>query len=169
MQKKSEFDDVTLAMSVAPNQREAILRALDYERNPDEQYEQYVCEVMDTLFEIKLGLKHQVDIQKRIDEVIKFAVRKNADKDVVKQYFKVAPPIYKRRVENSVEMLHRLMQIFEDPLDFSSCIEFNFKNLKDLMGDDFITQNSDIISETEYAPAVYMQELSDTPFHGTSV
>ena len=107
---------------------------------------------MDALFEIKNAFKHQAEIQKQIDDMIKFAVRKNSEKDIVKQYFKVAPPIHKYKIANSVEMLNRLMKIFDDPMEFSSCIEFNFKNLKDLMGEEFIKANSDIISEIEYTP-----------------
>ena len=157
MLAKTEFDDVTLAMSLPQEQREPILRAIEYERNPTDENCGYVCEVMENLYEIKSNLKKKMEILNRIDEVIKFSIRKNSDKEAVKKYFKVAPPIRKHKIENPVELLNRLMTIFDDPMDFASCIEFNYKNLKDLMGDDFISKNSDIISEMEYAPAVYMQ------------
>lgn len=39
-------DDTTLAYSVPEEQREAVLRVLEYERNPSEQNAEYVCEVM---------------------------------------------------------------------------------------------------------------------------
>ena len=90
------------------------------------------------------------EIKKRLDEIIKFVIRENADNANAKQFFDVKAPL--------LVMLSRLMQIFDDPLDFSSCIEFNFKNLKDLMGDEFIKANADIITETEYAPAVYFRK-----------
>ena len=159
MSGKSEFDDVTLAMSLPQEQREPILRAIEYERNPTDENCGYVCEVMENLYEIKSNLKKKMEILNRIDEVIKFSIRKNSDKETVKKYFKVAPPIRKHKIENPVELLNRLMTIFDDPMDFASCIEFNYKNLKDLMGDEFIEKNSDIISDIEYAPAVYMQPI----------
>ncbi len=162
MSGKSEFDDVTLAMSLPQEQREPILRAIEYERNPTDENCGYVCEVMENLYEIKSNLKKKMEILNRIDEVIKFSIRKNSDKEAVKKYFKVAPPFRKYKIENPVELLNRLMSIFDDPMDFASCIEFNYKNLKDLMGDDFISKNSDIISEMEYAPAVYMQPISSS-------
>lgn len=158
MSTKTEFDDTTLAMYLPQNQREAILRALEYERNPNDKNCEYVCEVMDNLFEIKRNLKKQTELQNRIDDVIKFAIRNNSDREVVKKYFKVTSPVHKYKIENPVEMLNRLMQIFDDPMDFSSCIEFNFKNLRDLMGEDFISENADLISETESKPYVYMQD-----------
>ena len=157
IQKKDEIDEVEMAMSLPQNQREAILRAIEYERNPSEQNESYVLEVMDTLFEIRKSLKKQTELQSQMDDIIKFAIRKNSEKDIVKQYFKVAPPIHKYKIDNPVEMLHRLLQVFEDPMDFSSCIEFNYKNLKDLMGDEFIKNNADIISENIYNSAVYFK------------
>lgn len=159
MLAKAEFDDVTLAMSLPQEQREPILRAIEYERNPTDENCKYVCEVMENLYEIKNNLKKKMEILNRIDDVIKFSIRENADKDTVKKYFKVAPPIHKHKIEKPAELLNRLMDIFDDPMDFASCIEFNYKNLKDLMGNDFIEKNSDIISDIEYAPAVYMQPI----------
>ena len=159
MLAKTEFDDVTLAMSLPQEQREPILRAIEYERNPTDENCKYVCEVMENLYEIKNNLKKKMEILNRIDDVIKFSIRENADKDTVKKYFKVAPPIHKHKIEKPAELLNRLMDIFDDPMDFASCIEFNYKNLKDLMGNDFIEKNSDIISDIEYAPAVYMQPI----------
>ena len=159
MLAKTEFDDVTLAMSLPQEQREPILRAIEYERNPTDENCKYVCEVMENLYEIKNNLKKKMEILNRIDDVIKFSIRENADKDTVKKYFKVAPPIHKHKIEKPAELLNRLMDIFDDPMDFASCIEFNYKNLKDLMGNDFIEKNSDIISDIEYAPAVYIQPI----------
>ena len=98
------------------------------------------------------------EIKKRLDEIIKFVIRENADNANAKQFFDVKAPLHVGKITKLVVMLSRLMQIFDDPLDFSSCIEFNFKNLKDLMGDEFIKANADIITETEYAPAVYFRK-----------
>ena len=150
------LDDTTLAFSVPEEQREAVLRALEYERNPTEQNAEYVCEVMEMLFKIKQDMKQQDSIKKRLDEVIKFAIRNNASKEITKQFFDVKPPRHIGKIENPVEMLSRLMNIFDDPMDFSSCVEFNFNHLKDLMGDDFVKANADIITETEYESAVYL-------------
>lgn len=157
MKTGNKFDDVTLAMSLPENQREPILRALEYERNPTEENCRYVCEVMKSLLEIKSCLKERTEIQKRIDDVIKFAIRKNADRDEVKRYFEVKSPLHKYKISDPVKLLSRLMQIFDDPMEFATCIEFNYKNLKDLMGEEFIAENSDIITETEYSPPVYMK------------
>ena len=152
---QTEIDETTLALSVSEEHREAVLRAIEFERNPDEQTALYVCEVMPELYAIKQNFKMQESIHKRLDEIIKFAIRKNADNENTKQFFDVKKPLHVGKITNPIEMLSRLMQIFDDPMDFSSCVEFNFKNLKDLMGDDFIKDNSDIIDERDYAPAVY--------------
>lgn len=154
---KNESEEVTLAFSVPEEHREAVLRALEFERNPNEQNANYVCEVMSELYSIKKQLRKQDAIYKRLDEVIKYAIRNNANNFNTKQFFEVKKPLHIGKITNPVEMLSRLMQIFDDPLDFSSCIEFNFNNLRDLMGDEFIIANADIISETNYAPAVYMK------------
>ncbi|MBR5933564.1 MAG: hypothetical protein IK002_06200 [Treponema sp.] len=158
MNKDNNYSDFDLASSLPQEQREAILRALEFERNPSEQNARYVCEVMDTLFKIKNEMKKKDDIQKRIDEVIKFAIRKNSDNPTVKQFFRVAPPFHKYKIDNPEEMFARLLKLFENPLDFSSCIEINYKKLKELMGDAFINQNSDIISDSEYMPAVFFSK-----------
>ena len=114
---------------------------------------------MGELYEIKQNMKNRNTVIKRLDEVIKFAIRNNAEKEITKQFFDVKPPRRIGKIENPVEMLSRLMKIFDDPMDFSSCVEFNFNHLKDLMGDDFIKANADIISETEYEAAVYLQNI----------
>ena len=157
MTAKMIVTDTDLAFSVPEEQREAVLRVLEYKRNPTEENATYVCEVMETLFKIKQDMKQQSSVKKQLDEIIKFAIRSNADKAITKQFFDIKPPLHIGKITNPAEMLSRLMQIFDDPMDFASCIEFNFAHLKDLMGDDFVKANADIITETDYAPAVYLQ------------
>lgn len=154
---KTESEEVTLAFSVPEEHQEAVLRAIEFERNPNEQNANYVCEVMPELYSIKQQLKKQEAIYKRLDEVIKYAIRNNANNALTKQFFAVKKPLHVGKITDPLKMLTRLMEIFDNPLDFSSCIEFNFNNLRDLMGDEFIMANADIISETNYAPAVYMK------------
>lgn len=60
------------------------------------------------------------------------------------------------------EMFGRLMQVFDEPTKFSSCIEFNYKKLMNFMGEQFIKENADIISVTEYAPAVYLHKKTNS-------
>ena len=155
-------DNMALARSVPPEQREAVLRVLEFECNPTEENAEYVCEVMDILFKIKQEMKEKEALSKRLDEVIKFAIRKTADRKSTKQFFDIKAPLVVGKIEKPVEMLSRLMQIFDDPMDFSSCIEFNYNHLLDLMGEKFVEDNSDIISVKEFAPAVYMQKLEPT-------
>ena len=133
---KTEIDEETLVMSVPESQREAVLRALEFERNSTEKNAEYICEVMDTLYKIKQDMKHQDSIKKQLDNVIKFAIRNNADKEITKRFFDVKDARCVCKVTNPSEMLSRLMEIFDNPQDFSSCVEFNFKHLKDLMSED---------------------------------
>lgn len=155
---KTEIDEETLVMSVPESQREAVLRALEFERNSTEKNAEYICEVMDTLYKIKQDMKRQDSIKKQLDNVIKFAIRNNADKEITKRFFDVKDARCVCKITNPSEMISRLMEIFDNPQDFSSCVEFNFKHLKDLMSEAFIKQNSDIISEMYYEPAVFMRK-----------
>ena len=141
---------------VSKSHQNALRLAIDFSENPSQETAEAVAEVMGDLYEIKQNMKNRNAVIKRLDEVIKFAIRNNAEKEITKQFFDVKPPRRIGKIENPVEMLSRLMKIFDDPMDFSSCVEFNFNHLKDLMGDDFIKANADIITETEYEAAVYL-------------
>ena len=154
-----DSSEISLALSVPEDKREAVLRALEFEKNPSKENAAYVLEVMDTLFTIKQEIKEREAINKKLDETIKFAIRKTANSETTKQFFDIKPPIVVRKIEKPLEMLSRLMQIFDDPMDFATCVEFNYKHLVDLMGEEFIADNFDIISEKEYAPAVFMKQL----------
>ena len=139
----------------------ALIRAIEFEQNPTEQNANAVAEVMNELFEIKQHMKQRDDVIKQLDDVIKFAVRGTAKYASTRHFFDVKPSRKFGKITNSPEMLYRLLQIFDNPMDFSSCIEFNYNNLKALMGDKFIKDNADIISETEYASAVFLQKYID--------
>ncbi len=154
---KTEISDASLAFSVSEEHRESILRVIEFEKNPSNENANFVCEVMDDLHCLLRDLKNKEQINKRLDELIKNAIRNTADNNNTKQYFDVKKSLHLGKITNNLEMLTRLMTIFDNPLDFSSCIEFNFNNLKELMGDDFIEKNHDIIMEYDYAPAVYIK------------
>ena len=120
-----------------------------------------VAAVMDELFEIKQNMRKRDNVIKELDDVIKFAVRSTVAFPNTQKYFDVKPAHKVGKITNPTAMLSRLMQIFNDPMDFSSCIEFNYNRLKDLMGEQFIKENADIISETESAPAVFLQKVGE--------
>ena len=153
----NEVSESQLAMSVPEKYREVMLRALEYKNNQNAQNAEWVCEVMSELCALKRQVKEQENILKNLEDVINFAVRNTAKNENTKQFFNVKPSLHVGKVKNPVEMLSRLMQIFDDPMEFSSCIEFNFNHLRDLMGKEFIAENSDIITEKDYAPAVYFK------------
>lgn len=144
---------------VSKSHQNALRLAIDFSENPSQETAEAVAQVMGELYEIKQNMKNRNAVIKRLDEVIKFAIRNNAEKEITKQFFDVKPPRRIGKIVNPVEMLSRLMKIFDDPMDFSSCVEFNFNHLKDLMGDDFVKANADIITETEYEAVVYLQNI----------
>ena len=155
MKSQEEFiDGSDLQLTLTPTQREALLRAAEFKKNPTDMNSEYVCQMMDQLYEIKLALKRITDAQKQLDELVKFSIRCNAQRKEVQQFFKVSPASCRHKINKPVEMMKRLMEIFEDPMDFASCIEFNYKNLLDLMGNTFIEENSDLITQTESQAAV---------------
>ena len=146
---------------VSKSHQPALIKAIKFMENPTQQTAEAVAEVMNELFEIKQNMRKRDDVVTHLDYVIKYAVRATIDFPSTKKYFDVKSAHKNGKITNSEEMLKRLLQHFNNPIDFASCIEFNYNNLKKLMGDKFINANSDIISESEVAPAVYMRKDSD--------
>ena len=70
----------------------------------------------------------------------------------------ISAPPHTPLFDDSDAMMKRLLQKFNNPMDFSSCVKFDGKKIEELLGVDFIFENSDIISEYEYAPAVYLRK-----------
>ena len=143
---------------VSAGHRTALTKAIEFQQNPTQETAEAVAEVMDGLFEIKMNMKKCDGVIKELDDVIKFAVRSTVAFPTTQKFFDVKPAHKSGKIKNPIEMLSRLMKIFNDPMEFSSCIEFNYNNLKNLMGDRFIEENADLIIETETAPAVYLQK-----------
>ena len=137
----------------------ALQRAIDFMQNPTQQTAEGVAAVMSELFEIKQNMRNRDEKIKQLDDVIKFAVRATASFPTTQHFFNVKPARHVGKIENSAEMLRRLLEIFENPMDFSSCVEFNFNALLDLMGDKFIKENADIISERDCESAVFLQKV----------
>lgn len=146
---------------VSKSHQPALIKAIKFMENPTQQTAEAVAEVMNELFEIKQNMRKRDDVVTHLDYVIKYAVRATIDFPSTKKYFDVKSAHKNGKITNSEEMLKRLLQHFNNPIDFASCIEFNYNNLKKLMGDKFINANSDIISESEVAPAVYMRKDSE--------
>ena len=146
---------------VSKSHQPALIKAINFMENPTQQTAEAVAEVMNELFEIKQNMRKRDDVVTHLDYVIKYAVRATIDFPSTKKYFDVKSAHKNGKITNSEEMLKRLLQHFNNPIDFASCIEFNYNNLKKLMGDKFINANSDIISESEVAPAVYMRKDSE--------
>ena len=142
---------------VSKSHQNALLRAIDFSENPSQETAEAVAQVMGELYEIKQNMKNRDATIKRLDDVIKFAVRSTFAFPNTQKFFDVKSARKTLKISDSAEMLSRLMKIFDDPMDFSSCVEFNFTHLKDLMGDDFIKANADIITETESLPAVFVR------------
>ena len=136
----------------------ALQKAIEFNENPTQQTAEAVAQVMNELFEIKQNMQKRDEVITHLDYVIKYAVRATMDFPSTKKYFDVKPSHESGKITNPEEMLSRLMQHFNHLQDFASCIDFNYNNLKKLMGDKFIEDNSDIISEKEAAPAVYMRK-----------
>lgn len=136
----------------------ALQKAIDFMQNPTQQTAEAVAAVMGELFEIKQNMRNRDDRIKQLDDVIKFAVRATESFPTTQYFFDVKPARHVGKIENSAEMLRRLLKIFENPLDFSSCVEFNFNALRDLMGDKFIKENADIISERDCESAVFLKK-----------
>lgn len=139
----------------------ALQKAIDFMENPTQQTAEAVAEVMNELFEIKQNMRKRDEVVTHLDYVIKYAVRATIDFPSTQKFFDVKAAHKNGKITNSEEMLKRLLQHFNNPTEFASCIEFNYNNLKKLMGDKFINDNSDIISESEVAPAVYLRKDSD--------
>jgi hypothetical protein len=136
----------------------ALQQAINFMQNPTQQTAEAVAAVMGELFEIKQNMRNRDEKIKQLDDVIKFAVRATESFPTTQHFFDVKPARHVGKIENSAEMLRRLLKIFVNPLDFSSCVEFNFNALRDLMGDNFIKENSDIISERDCESAVFLQK-----------
>ena len=143
---------------VSAAHRGALMKAIEFHLNPTQETAEAVAEVMGELFEIKMNMKKRDGVIKELDDVIKFSVRATSTFSTTQKFFDVKPAHKSGKIKNPIEMLSRLMKIFNDPMEFSSCIEFNYNNLKNLMGDRFIEENADLITETEAAPAVYLQK-----------
>ena len=154
----SDDDYSVLLNLVSVSHQPALQRAIEFAKNPSPESAKSVSEVMDELYEIKQNMKKRDDKIKKLDALIKYSVRATSEFASTKKFFDVkkAKKVYK--IENPTELLKRLLKIFDDPEDFSSCIEFNFKNLVDLMGEKFVEENSDVISVKEYEPAIYLQK-----------
>ena len=136
----------------------ALQKAIDFAKNPCQETAEAVAEVRGELYEIKQNMKKREESIKPLDDVIKFAVRSTANFPSTQHFFDVKPARHIGKIENPTEMLKRLLQIFNDPMDFSSCVEFNFNSLRDLMGEKFIKENADIISERDCESAVFLQK-----------
>ena len=143
---------------VSKTHQSALIKAIEFNENPTQQTAEAVAQVMNELFEIKQNMQKRDEVVTHLDYVIKYAVRATIDFPSTKKYFDVKPAHKSGKITNPEEMLKRLMQHFNNLQDFASCIDFNYNNLKKLMGEKFIEENSDIISEKEAAPAVYMRK-----------
>ena len=139
----------------------ALLKAIEFNENPTQQTAEAVAQVMNELFEIKQNMRKRDEVITHLDYIIKYAVRATIDFPSTKKFFEVKTAHKSGKITNPEEMLSRLMKHFNTPQEFASCIDFNYNNLKKLMGDSFINENSDIISETEAAPAVYLRKDSE--------
>jgi hypothetical protein len=145
---------------VSKAHQQALQKAIDFMENPTQQTAEAVAEVMNELFEIKQNMRKRDEVVTHLDYVIKYAVRATIDFPSTQKFFDVKTAHKNGKITNSEEMLKRLLQHFNNPIDFVSCIDFNYNNLKKLMGDKFMNDNSDIISESDVAPAVYMRKDS---------
>ena len=161
MQTPPNPENSHLLSLVSKAHQPALMRAIEFQQNPSQQTAEAVAAVMDELFEIKQNMRKRDNVIKELDDVIKFAVRSTVAFPSTQKFFDVKPAHKVGKITEPVKMLSRLMQIFEDPMDFSSCIDFNYNKLKELMGKQFIRENSDIISETESAPAVFLQKFGE--------
>ena len=103
-------------------------------------------------------MRKREDVVTHLDYIIKYAVRATIDFPSTKKFFDVKEARKNGKIKNTEEMFKRMLQHFNNPLDFVSCLEFNYNNLKKLMGEKFMEENSDLISEIDVAPAVYMKK-----------
>ena len=154
----SDDDYSTLFSLVSVSHQAALQRVINFAKNPSPELAESVSEVMRELYEIKHNIKNRDKKKKKLDTLIKYAVRATSQFSNTKKFFDVRKPLRIYKIERPIELLHRLLQVFDDPEDFSSCVEFNFKNLVDLMGEKFIEENSDIISVKEYESAIYLKK-----------
>ena len=136
----------------------ALQKAIDFMNNPTQQTAEAVAQVMNELFEIKQNMRKREDVVTHLDYIIKYAVRATIDFPSTKKFFDVKEARKNGKIKNTEEMFKRMLQHFNNPLDFVSCFEFNYNNLKKLMGEKFMEENSDLISEIDVAPAVYMKK-----------
>ncbi len=136
----------------------ALQKAIDFMNNPTQQTAEAVAQVMNELFEIKQNMRKREDVVTHLDYIIKYAVRATIDFPSTKKFFDVKEARKNGKIKNTEEMFKRMLQHFNNPLDFVSCLEFNYNNLKKLMGEKFMEENSDLISEIDVAPAVYMKK-----------
>ena len=136
----------------------ALQKAIDFAKNPTQETAESVVEFMEDLFEIKQNMKKREQAIKPLDDIIKFAVRSTAKFPKTQHFFDIKPALRIGKVENSTEMFSRLLKLFSNPMDFSSCVKFDFNALKNLMGDNFIKDNSDIISEKIHESAVCLHK-----------
>lgn len=136
----------------------ALQKAIDFMNNPTQQTAEAVAQVMNELFEIKQNMRKREDVVTHLDYIIKYAVRATIDFPSTKKFFDVKEARKNGKIKNTKEMFKRMLQHFNNPLDFVSCLEFNYNNLKKLMGEKFMEENSDLISEIDVAPAVYMKK-----------
>lgn len=136
----------------------ALQKAIDFMNNPTQQTAEAVTQVMNELFEIKQNMRKREDVVTHLDYIIKYAVRATIDFPSTQKFFDVKEARKNGKIKNTEEMFKRMLQHFNNPLDFVSCLEFNYNNLKKLMGEKFMEENSDLISEIDVAPAVYMKK-----------
>ncbi|MDD7416697.1 MAG: hypothetical protein SPI86_02235 [Treponemataceae bacterium] len=155
---ENKIDDVDLLDFVSSEDRDIIIHLLEFEYEQNVDTSANVCSDMEKLFNLKHKLSYMTAIIGRLDSLMKFAIRKNAFEENVSKYFRVNSPLKKYRIDDSDAMMKRLLQEFNNPMDFSSCVKFDGKKIEELLGVDFIFENSDIISEYEYAPAVYLRK-----------
>ncbi len=142
----------------------ALQKAIDFMNNPTQQTAEAVAQVMNELFEIKQNMRKREDVVTHLDYVIKYAVRATIDFPSTKKFFDVKEARKNGKIKNTEEMFKRMLQHFNNPIDFVSCLEFSYNNLKKLMGEKFMEENSDLISEIDVAPAVYMKKDTENTY-----